>query len=92
MSTAENAASTIEKLAKKTGLLKNAKNIKVVGRYFDASPNDNFDRGQLQIEVQKVDKEGNIVKLGRIRLKIDQIYLNNPNEINKKNIPFSLNT
>ena len=30
-------------------------------------------------------KEGNIVKLGRIRLKIDQIYLNKPNEINKKN-------
>lgn len=62
MSTAENVASTIEKLAKKAGLLKNAKNIKVVGRYFDSSPNDNFDRGQFQIEVQKVDKEGNVVK------------------------------
>lgn len=62
MSMAENVGNAIEKLAKKEGLLKNAKNIKVVGRYYDSSSNDNFDRGQFQIEVQKVDKDGNIVK------------------------------
>ena len=61
MQDAEKLAAAIEAYAKKEGYLKKTKNIRIVGRYYDDRGN-NFTKGQLQIEVQKVDKDGNVVK------------------------------
>ena len=61
MQDAEKLATAIEAYAKKEGYLKKTKNIRVVGKYFDDT-GKYFTKGQLQIEVQKVDKDGNVVK------------------------------
>jgi hypothetical protein len=61
MAAAEKLAVAIEDYVKKEGYLKKAKNIRIVGRYYDDRGN-NFTKGQLQLEVQKVDKDGNVVK------------------------------
>lgn len=61
MQDAEKLAAAIEAYVKKEGYIKKAKNIRVVARYYDDTGNY-FTKGQLQIEVQKVDKDGNVVK------------------------------
>jgi hypothetical protein len=61
MQDAEKLAAAIEAYVKKEGYLKKTKNIRIVGRYYDDNGNY-FTKGQLQIEVQKVDKDGNVVK------------------------------
>ena len=61
MQDAEKLAAAIEAYAKKEGYLKKTKNIRIVGRYYDDRGN-NFTKGQLQLEIQKVDKVGNVVK------------------------------
>jgi hypothetical protein len=61
MAAAEKLAAAIEDYVKKEGYLKKTKNIRIVGRYYDDRGN-NFTKGQLQLEVQKVDKDGNVVK------------------------------
>ena len=57
---AEELAKKIEKYAKKVGVLKNMRNIVMIGKYFNDSKY--FTRGQLQLYVQKVDKEGEVVR------------------------------
>lgn len=61
MQDAEKLAAAIEAYVKKEGYIKKTKNIRIVGRYYDDRGN-NFTKGQLQLEVQKVDKDGNVVK------------------------------
>ena len=61
MTAAEKLAAVIEDYVKKEGYLKKTKNIRIVGRYYDDKGN-NFTKGQLQLEVQKVDKDGNVIK------------------------------
>mgnify|MGYP007112534643 CR=1 FL=1 len=61
MTAAEKLAAAIEDYVKKEGYLKKTKNIRIVGRYYGDKGN-NFTKGQLQLEVQKVDKDGNVVK------------------------------
>ena len=60
MAAAEKLAAAIENYVKKEGYLKKTKNIRSVGRYYD--DDRYFTKGQLQLEVQKIDKDGNVVK------------------------------
>ena len=60
MAAAEKLAAAIENYVKKEGYLKKTKNIRIVGRYYD--DDRYFTKGQLQLEVQKIDKDGNVVK------------------------------
>ena len=63
MQDAEKLAEAVEAYVKKEGYIKKAKNIRIVGRYFPRSgSNNSFTKGQLQLEIQKVDKDGNVVK------------------------------
>lgn len=63
MQDAEKLAAAVEAYVKKEGYIKKAKNIRIVGRYYDrGGSNNSFTKGQLQIEIQKVDKDGNVVK------------------------------
>jgi hypothetical protein len=59
-------ASDLEKFVKANGLIKKAKNIAIDCKYFNNGPGET----QLQIYVNKLDKEGNIYKSkgGRVQL------------------------
>lgn len=57
---AEKFAKIVEEYAKKTGVLKNTRNIRIVGRYYKDS--HSFTKGQLQFDVQKIDKYGEVVR------------------------------
>ena len=56
---AEDLAAAIEKKAKKDGILKNSKSIRIRGVY---GVNPTFSHGQLDLYVEKIDKDGNITK------------------------------
>ena len=59
---AEDLAAAIEKKAKKDGILKNLKTIRVRGVY---GVNQMFHHGQLDLYVEKIDKDGNVAKTRR---------------------------
>ena len=73
MSDAEKFAKVVEEYAKKTGVLKNTRNLRIVGRYYKSNDNAwtdsvHFSKGQFQLDVQKIDKWGEVAKtkFGRV--------------------------
>ena len=68
---AEALAAAIEKKAKKDGILKNSNKIRIRGKY---GVNSMFRHGQLDLYVEKLDKEGNIAKT-RSHGPIQSVYI-----------------
>jgi hypothetical protein len=69
--TAEALAAAIENKAKKDGILKNSNKIRIRCGY---EVNQTFHRGQLDLYVEKIDKEGNVV-ITRSRGPIQSVYI-----------------
>ena len=70
MSDAEEIANKIEKYAKKVGVIKNKKNIRLRGKYFTGHGNHN----QFQLYVDQLDKNGDIKKVKRNGIE-ESVYL-----------------